>query len=605
MEPTAKHPRLVTLAGSALAVAALYWGREVLIPFALAVLVSFLLAPLVLRLQRWRFSRIMAVLTALLLVSLVSLAAGWLVLGQARDMTAKLTDYRQNIQVKLSTLRGVLTEPVQVAADAVTDLGAELSPSVEPEPKADPIQRVRVVAPVRGTFEVLGDALRPMLDVFMTAGMALLFAVVMLLRRDDLGDRLVRIIGDGEVLVTTRALEEAATKVSSYLWRLLLLNSAHGLAVGIGLTLLGVPNAFLWGLLSATLRFIPYVGPWIAATLPVLTSLAVSPGWTQPLLTIGLFVLLELISNNLIEPWIYRKGTGISPLAILVSTMFWTWVWGPVGLVLATPLTVCMVVMGKHVPQFGFLHRLFEDAPGLLPSTRLYRRLIAGDQDDAWIVLRTELEQRSMCEVYDAVVLPALSMAARDRRRGALDQEAEDHIEEAMRLLLDEAGARQADTAAGVALAPEAALADPVRVCCLPARGTLDGLAATMLRQILELDGFQVEVVSSTELVGESMELMQGRRVDLVCISAVSPSRFLHTRYLCKRIAARFPGLPIIAGMWTLDVEAQALAERMPVVAGVRVVVSLAEAREAARRLAPTARLQRPTPAPSVATPFA
>jgi len=598
---TALHPRLITLGASLLVIAALYLAKGVLIPFALAMLVSFLLAPLVLRLQRWHFSRLAAVVTAVLLVFVATCATSWIVFGELRDLTTSRTEYKRNIHDKVEALRGVLSTPVQQAMDAVEGLGDDLAPAATPENSA--IQTVRIAEGVRGPMEVLRDTLGPMLDVLTTAAMALLFAVVMLLRRADLGDRFIRLMGPGKIVVTTRALEEAARKVSSYLWHFLLLNVMHGVAVGIGLALIGVPHALLWGLLSAGLRFIPYLGPWIAAALPFLTALAVFPGWSQPLFTLGLFALLELISNNLLEPWLYGVGTGLSPLAVLVSALFWTWLWGPVGLVLSTPLTVCLVVLGKHMPQLRFLQQIFGDAPGLSPPARLYQRLLAGDQDQAWLVLRTEMQQKSLHEAYDAVVLPALSMAEQDKQRGVLDEEGELRLEETMHLLLEEA-AEPLSIGAVASSVPEpvSARADTLRVLCLPARGRFDALAGEMLRQVLERAGLQAEIASSAELTGPALERFESRGVDVVCISAVPPSRFMHVRALCKRIASRWPRLPIVAGMWTLELEAPDLAERLPILAGVHVVTSLADARAYLGELAEAARRER-GPQPPVSLP--
>ncbi|TAJ23420.1 MAG: AI-2E family transporter, partial [Planctomycetota bacterium] len=331
--PSWKSSRLLTLAAVVVVVAALYFARGVLIPFALALLVSFLLTPLVTRLQRWRFPRVLAVVTAVLLVTVAAGSTSWLVVGQVRDVTSSLTEYRQNVRGKLATLHGAFARPVEKALKTVESFEADLAPA--PQPSGAAVQPVRIVEPARGPLEVLFDASRPAVGMLLTAALVLLFAFMMLLRRDDLGDRFIRIMGSGQILVTTRALEEAGQKVSSYLWRLLLLNGLQGFAVALGLLWIGVPNALLWGLLSAILRFIPYLGPWVAAAFPVLTSLAVSAGWSQPLITIGMFVFLELLSNNVLEPWIHGKGTGISPLALLGSTLFWTWLWGPVGLVLA------------------------------------------------------------------------------------------------------------------------------------------------------------------------------------------------------------------------------------------------------------------------------
>ncbi|MCY3002838.1 MAG: AI-2E family transporter [Planctomycetota bacterium] len=590
MSSADKSPRLVTLAACVLVIAALYWARSVLMPFALALLLSFLLAPLVLRLQRWHFARTPAVATAVLLVLGASSALGWLVLGEVRDVAAGLSESQQNVHDKLSALRAVLSKPLGEATRLVTELGAE-APSVGTSATdTTPIQTVRIAEATRGPFEVLQDALGPTFDLAVTAGMAFLFAAMMLLRRDDLSDRFIRIVGKDQILATTRALEDASKRVSRYLWHLMLLNSVHGLAVGIGLSLIGVPNAWLWGVLAAALRFIPYIGPWVSAILPLLASLAGSPGWTQPLLTLGLFVLLELISNNLLEPWIYAAGTGISPLAILIAALFWAWLWGPIGLVLSTPLTVCLVVMGRYVPQFEFLHLLFGDAPGLSPPSRLYQRLIAGDQLQVWVVLSKELERSPLQEVYDAVVLPALSMAEQDRQRGALDPQAEALIDESMRLLLEEAGEQADASVSQPRVDATRTHADALHVLCIPAGGAADALAATMLRQVLERDGVQVEVASTVELPGETLESIDSRQVDLVCISALPPSRFMHLRYLCKRLKSRYPDLPIIAGVWTLEPEAQALVAVTAVLPGVSVVTSLREARERVRQHGPMLR---------------
>jgi hypothetical protein len=310
------------------------------------------------------------------------------------------------------------------------------------------------------------------------------------------------------------------------------------------------------------------------------------PGWSEPLMTFGLFLILELVSNNLLEPWIYGTGTGVSPLAILVSALFWTWLWGPVGLVLSTPLTVCLVVMGRHVPQLQFLHALFGDAPGLSPPARLYQRLIAGDQDQAWLVLKTEMEHKALHELYDSVALPALSMAERDRQQDALGEEVEGRIEDTMKLLLEEAGESSLGPDARSDSTSAPARAHPLRVLCIAARGAADALAATMLRQVLERDGAQVDLSSVAGLSGETLDLIESRGVDLVFISSVPPSRFMHVRHLCKRIGARFPKLPIVAGVWTVDFESQEFAERLPILEGVHVVASLGEARTHVRQIA-------------------
>ncbi len=586
------YSRLITLAASVIVVAALYFARSVLIPFVLAVLMSFLLAPLVARLQRWHFGRVAAVVTAVLFVFVVTSTASWFVADQVRDVTTHISDYRHNIRDKLTAFRTAVAKPVDAAKSLVADLTTDLAAQIDPESTEPAIQTVRIAEPPHSTFDVLRETLGSALAPLMSAAMALLFAFVMLSRRDDLGDRLIRLVGHGKILVTTRALEEAAKKVSSYLWRLLLLNGLNGLVIGIGLAIIGVPNALLWGVLAASLRFIPYLGPWIAASFPLITALAFSTGWTKPVLTIGLFATLELITSNLLEPWFYGRGTGISPLAILVSALFWTWLWGPMGLLLSTPLTVCLVVIGKYVPQFKFLDHLFGDAPGLSPPSRLYQRLIAGDPDQTWCVLRPEIEKRELHEVYDSIVLPALAMAEHDRQRGAFDEAAEAGIEETVKLLIEEAGELRGELDLRVDPIARSGGAPSLRVICVPARGASDSLAAAMLRQVLERIGVQVEISSLAELASASSDRLAARPVDLVIISAVPPSRFMQVRYICKRIASRLPGVPIVVGLWTLALDDQSLADRMPILTGVDVIASLEAALSRVRRLADSSPVQ-------------
>lgn len=590
MESSAKYPRFfITLASCVIVIAALYLGRTVLIPLALATLVSFLLAPLVHRLQHWHFPRLAAVIAALLLVSVSAGSVTWLVAGQIGNLVTRLPEYREGIAAKVASLRDFFVEPIEQVKETAKDLSTGLSPEPAPEEPGSGIATVRVAEEPQSALEVLGGMLSPTLEILVTGAMAVLFAFVMLLSKGDLADRFMRLAGDAQIFSTTQALNEASKKVSTYLARLLLLNGLHGVVVAIGLALIGVRNPLVWGLLSTTLRFIPYVGPWIAASLPILTSLATSEGWSQPLLTIGLFAALELVSNNLLEPWIYGSGTGISPLAILVSTLFWTWLWGPVGLVLSTPLTVCLIVMGKYVPRLHFLYLLFGDAPALPPPARLYQRMIAGDQDEAWSVLEPELRRKPLHEVYDSIVLPALSMAEHDRKRGALFEDSSSRIEETLKLLLEDAGLLGIEgngaAAAGAERAREGAF-----VLCLPARGSADALAANMLANVLRRDGIEVKVAPLGGLVGESLALIESRPVDIVCVSAMPPSRFLHARVLCKRIAARHPGLPIVVGMWTAAEEFQDLMVRLAPGDGVKVVSSLEEARKLVKHLAESVR---------------
>ena len=565
---------LLTLAAAAIVVAALYFAQEVLIPFALAVVLSFLIGPLVARLQRWGVHRVAAVLLSMITILGATGLLGWFVAGQFREIATMLPQYRHGITAKIESARRAL-EPSVSASKTVADIGAELTEDTT-TPEATP---VRVVEGPRDPVEVIRDVLSPTLDILFAAAMVLVFTFVMLLRRGDLRDRFIRLVGDGRIPVTTQALDEAAELVSRYLGRMLLVNSIYGAALAAGLWALDVPSALLWGVLATLLRFIPYLGPWIAAAFPILTVFATSAGWQEPLVVGGMIAVLELITNLVLEPWFYGSGTGISALALLVSTLFWTWLWGPVGLALSTPFTVCLVVMGKHVPQLRFLYLLFSDAPALPAPARLYQRLLTGEQDQSWEIVKAELAEHTLPEVYDAVVLPALTMAERDRGRGGLDDESRERFADSLGLLLDAAG--EAVQAEG-----EPAPATGLRALVLPGSDEADALSALMAAQVLEREGLEVELVPLGELAGEVLERIERSRPHVLLVSVVPPSRLRHVRYLCKRLAADHPDLPVVLGLWCRRAEGQNLAEHSPAFEAVTVVASLEEAREAVRRAA-------------------
>jgi predicted PurR-regulated permease PerM len=260
-------------------------------------------------------------------------------------------------------------------------------------------------------LEVFRGAFGTVLNGLALVAIVVVLVVFFLIRRDDLRDRFIRLIGKSQVNVTIQMLEDAGTRVSRYLLMLLFINATYGIAAGIGLYFIGLPNAVLWGILATTLRFIPYLGPWLAAAMPIGLAMAISTGWVPPLLAIGLFVVLELLSNNVMEPWLYGKTTGVSVVAVLVAAVFWTWLWGIVGLLLATPLTVCLLVIGKHVPQLSFLDVLLGNEPVFAPARRVYQRLVAGDQEEAVELVEAACGDQSLVQVYDTMLISALALA--------------------------------------------------------------------------------------------------------------------------------------------------------------------------------------------------
>ncbi len=408
-----------------------------------------------------------------------------------------------------------------------------------------------------------------------TTGIVIVLVVFFLIQREDLRDRFIHLVGKGHVTVTTQMLEDAGMRVSRYLSMLFLLNATFGIFVGIGLFLIGVPNAILWGILAMTLRFIPYIGPWIAAAMPIGLSMAISPGWIAPLMTVGLFVTLELFWNNVLEPWLYGRNTGVSAVAVLVAAVFWMWLWGPVGLLLATPLTVCLLVVGKHVPQLSFLGILLGNEPVFEPKDRIYQRLLAGDQEEAEELFENYLEHQSLVEVYDTVLIPALALAETHWQLGELNEGKHNFIMESLKEMIQDQGEHQQEWLAKREAADSpAADGDSIRVdeinssrlsiLCLPARSRADEIAAIMLAQVLETSGCRAQAISVTALAGEMVDLVdQCTAADVVCISATPPAAVMHARYLSKRLCGRLPVAKLIVGLWDAQGDLNKTRERI------------------------------------------
>ncbi len=374
-------------------------------------------------------------------------------------------------------------------------------------------------------------------------------------------------------------------------------NVTYGIPVAIGLYFIGVPNAVLWGGFATVLRFIPYVGPWIAASIPIFLSLAASSSWWTPVLTIGLFVVLELLSNNVMEPWLYGSSTGVSSIALIVAAVFWTWLWGPVGLVLATPLTVCLVVMGRHVPRLAFLSVVLSDEEALTPAEDCYHRLLTpGDRDELELV-ESYLKANSLTALYDSVFIPVLTTAETDARAESLDQEQLLNVEQTMRDIIEDLGTRpavptkaaveKADAAADTAAPSPPAVALDCRIFCLPARADRDELAGTMLVQLARQQGFGAQNAPAKLVAGELLTLVEKADVDVICVSVVAPSTVIHARYLCLKLRALLPKLKIVVGLWGATEDVTEATKRLRDSGADEVVTTLAEALVQMAKLAP------------------
>jgi predicted PurR-regulated permease PerM len=540
----------VIFAGCVLVIVVLYWAQAVIVPIALAVLLTFVLTPPVNWLERW-LGRVPAVLAAVTLVFLVLGLAGWGLARQMDHLADDLPTYRGNIFAKIADVRGAgKGGSVEKVQETIEGIKTELGQSSEPARRA-PRPVVVTSEPVAGFpgFSWLG----PLLGPLGTAGLVLAMVIFMLLERRDLRDRLIGLFGHGRLTVTTRAFDEAGTRVSRQLLMQSLVNLVYGIAAGIGLYLLGVPYAFVWAALGAALRFIPYVGPVIAAGAPILVSLAALPGWVGPLWVVALFVALELFTNLVLETVLYAGAAGVSQVALLVSVAFWTWLWGPLGLLMATPLTVCLVVLGKHVPGLEFVGTLMADTPALAPEYGYYQRLLARDQSEAADIIERHLKVEAPRSVYDALLLPALNYAERDRLEQRLSADEETAVIDATRELLS-------DTAESIRrLEPEPSPPDDpsragpreaLRVMGVATNGGADELALEMLGHLLNDLPIVVEIAKGRMLASELVAEVQARGVSVICLADLPPSPPSKTRYLVKRLHAAVPDLRIIVGRW-------------------------------------------------------
>jgi len=583
-----------TLASIAVVVAALYLAKGVLVPLTLSVLLSFLLSPVCDWLERRKLGRIPAVFVTVIVGFTMLGAATWTAVVQMTELAPRMPEYQRNFQAKLYSVNNALSAALNKVAKSADGMGEKLPPDVpdgESGRHSDQSYAVRVISSPASPLQVLGGTFGTILEVLGSAGVVILLVVFFLVRREDLRDRFVHLIGRGHLTVTTQALEDAATRVSHYLATQFLLNLSFGIPVAVGLYFIGVPNAILWGIVATTLRFVPYLGSMIAAVMPIGLAMAISTNWVAPLLTLGLFVSLELVISNILEPWLYGKHTGVSAVAVLVAAVFWTWLWGSVGLLLATPLTVCLLVLGKHVPQLSFLNILLGNEPVFELKTRVYQRLLAGDQEEAGELVEEALEQSSLAEVYDAVLIPALALAESDRRRGDIEEGRQKFIFRCLKDTIEDLGEHQKELPTQQAscdaletrdTAELMILSTSAKPCILlfPARNETDEIAAMMLAQLVETCGFRVETISENVLAGELVDLIAQRQADLVCISAMPPAAARHARYLCKRLRGKFPEGHLIVGLWNAQGDLAKARTRIGCEAAVRVVTTLAQAYE-------------------------
>jgi len=542
---------LIILATLILIVTCLYFAQAVLVSVALATLLTFLLGAVVSRLQRAGLWRVPALILVLVVAFSLLGLVGWVITRELTDLAKELPAYRKNISQKIADVRGARKN---AGLETLQETAKEVVREIE-KPTAG--ARSESPVPVAVQPPSLLSQLPALLGPAARVGLVIVLVIFMLLRQQELRDRLVLLLGHGRLTMTTRALDEAGRRISRYLLMQSIINGTFGLALGVGLSLIGVPYAILWGFLAAVLRFIPYIGVWIVAMLPIAISLAAFTGWMQPILAAALFLGLEGVIYLGLEPWLYSQSAGVSDVALLVAVAFWTWLWGPVGLVLATPLTVCLVVFSKHVAEFNIISVLMGDEPTMMPSVRYYQRLVAMDRDEASEIVAEYLKAHAAEELYEELLLPALTRAKRDHRSGALTGEELEFIVRATGEIIEELEGHEPQLPTARMQPRQAAPAGSaassgarVRILGCPVRDQADELGLLMFRNLLASTRCDVVLASPGIFASQVVSLVEQEGVSIVCLGALPPGGLAHARYLCRRLRAQFPELRVLVGRW-------------------------------------------------------
>jgi len=568
---------LTNMAVATLIIAALFFGRDIFVPVALAILLSFVLAPFVIRLHSWRVPRTASVLIVVALAFSIIFSLGGVMVSQATHLAAKLPGYQQTLSDKIESLRGLMggSGTLQQASTVLKQLDTQLqhregaAPSGGGGQSADKLAPipVEVRQPDPGAFTTLVKIIEPLISPLTTTGIVVIFVIFMLMQREDLRNRVVRLAGSGDIQRTTAALDDAGKRLSKLFLTQIAFNAVFGLAIGIGLELIGVPSAPLWGLIAMILRFVPYIGALISAIFPLSLAAAVGSGWEMLILTAALFVVLELLAGQVLEPLIYGHSSGLSPLAIILAASFWTWLWGPVGLVLATPLTVCLVVVGRHVDRLQFLDVMLGDRPPLTPPQLVYQRMLAGDPMEAVEQAHEYLKDASLEDYYDEILLKGLRLAEADRRLGHLDEDRLNRILSTVEELVADLEAHH-DTAVteavstDMSLSPGAAIAIeqarsqrasipapsnlPRAVLCIPGFGNLDAAAALVLAHLLRRRGIGATAEKAGALSMSKIFSLDLADVPLACICYVGQPSTAKIQYAVRTLGKKGHGTRIL-----------------------------------------------------------
>lgn len=583
----ARGNALINLAVAGLIVTALYFAREVLVPVALAVLFSFVLGPFVIRLQSWRIPRTLSVMVAVFVGFSIIFSLGGLMVSQANRLAEELPGYQQTLREKIQGLRGVAaggSGTLERASKVLKELDAELQSPARGQPIIDGLRRqpldkpipVEIRQPDPGTLTTLVAIIQPLIQPLTTTGIVVIFVIFILLQRQDLRNRFIRLAGSHDMQRTTAALDDAGQRLSRLFLNQIIVNASFGLIVGVGLQLIGVPSAPLWGLIAMILRFVPYVGSPISAVFPLILAAAVGSGWGMLLMTAALFGTLQLIAGQVVEPLVYGRSSGLSPVAIVISASFWTWLWGPIGLVLATPLTVCLVVVGRHVDRLQFLDVLLGNEPALTPPQLVYQRMLAGDPIEASQQAQAFLAAASLEDYYNTIMLDGLRLAEADSRLGRLDRDRVERILATVTEVADDLQTHEdrlpteadvADTRSDLArLEPVADIGlvapllerweRPSAVLCIPGSGKLDEAASLVLAQILNRRGIGAAAERADALSMSRFFSLDLSQAAAFCICYVGKPSDAMIQYTVRRLSKKTKGGRIIIALLGNESEA-------------------------------------------------
>ena len=555
-------------------IACLYFGREVLVPIALAVLMSFLLAPPVQLLQGWRLPRGLAVILVVVVAFAAIFSLGGLMVAEVNQLASDLPRYQSTLHEKIQSLRGAtaVTGTLERASQVLQELNSELNKPKRGAPASSPLTppggpssdfiQVEIAQPTSSALQTLGAIITSLVSPLATSGIVLIFVIFILAQRQDLRNRLVRLAGSRDIQRTTAAFDDAAHRLSRLFLTQVALNASFGLVVGAGLWFIGVPSAPLWGMLAMIFRFVPYIGPLISAIFPLILAAAAATGWAMVLWTALLFVIVETIAGQIIEPLAYGHSSGLSPTAVITSATFWTWLWGPIGLILATPLTICLVVLGRHVDRLAFLTVILGDQPALMPAELVYQRMLARDPVEASEQARIFLKEKPLLAYYEDVLLEGLKLAAADAERGLLDLERTLLIRDAVNDIVDDLSdhkdspepAREAVTEAEEFLRETAhELAGQGRtgkpVLCIPGLGLLDEALALIVTQLLERRGVAVRAEEAGALSKSRVSSLDTKDVALICLCYVETPTRAQIHYAVRRLRRKAPAAIILIAL--------------------------------------------------------